>query len=99
MTKAGHSLEIQCTLRTQSKMPTTVPSTLLKTLLLQCLVISRLVLENFYQRIQRRRGGGKANITLVRKFLGVISHPQEQLGVRELPQLRSGLLKTGQTNQ
>src|ERR1700732_949604 len=25
-----------------------------------------------------------------------LSHPQEQLGVRRLPQLRSGLLKTGQ---
>jgi len=31
-------------------------------------------LQNFYQRIQRRRGGGKANIALARKFLGVIYH-------------------------
>jgi transposase len=31
-------------------------------------------LSNFYQRIQCRRGGGKANIALARKFLGVIYH-------------------------
>ena len=31
-------------------------------------------LQNFYQRIQRRRGGGKANIALARKFLGVVYH-------------------------
>ena len=32
------------------------------------------ILQQFYQRIQRRRGGGKANIALARKFLGVIYH-------------------------
>jgi hypothetical protein len=31
-------------------------------------------LQNFYQCIQRRRGGGKANIALARKFQGVIYH-------------------------
>jgi hypothetical protein len=29
-------------------------------------------LQQFYLRIQRCRGGGKANIALARKFLGVI---------------------------
>jgi hypothetical protein len=32
------------------------------------------VKENFYQRIRRRRGGGKANLALARKFPGVIYH-------------------------
>jgi len=31
-------------------------------------------LQNFYQRIHRRCGGGKANIALARKFMGVIYH-------------------------
>lgn len=31
-------------------------------------------LQQFYLRIQRRRGGDKANIALARKFLGVIYH-------------------------
>ena len=43
----------------------------------QCALIAKrysLFLQNFYQRIQRGRGGGKANIALARKFLGVIYH-------------------------
>jgi transposase len=44
----------------------------------QCALIAkryRSFLQKFYQCIQRRRGGGKANIALTRKFLGVIYHP------------------------
>ncbi len=41
------------------------------------------VKENFYQRIQRRRGGGKANLALARKFLGVIYHPLKNVWVLE----------------
>jgi hypothetical protein len=47
------------------------------TCLVQCALIAKRYssfLQNFYQRIQRRRGGGKANIALARKFLGVIYH-------------------------
>jgi transposase len=46
-----------------------------RTALVQCALIAKrysTYLQQFYQRIQRRRGGGKANITLTRKFLGVI---------------------------
>ena len=48
---------------------------LARTALVQCAFIAKRFcpyLQNFYQRIQRRRGGGKANIALARKFLGVI---------------------------
>jgi transposase len=41
----------------------------------QCSLIAKIYspyMQKFYQRIQRRRGGGKANIALARKFLGVI---------------------------
>jgi hypothetical protein len=31
-------------------------------------------LRKFYQRIPRRRGGGKPSLDLARKFLGVIYH-------------------------
>lgn len=50
---------------------------LARTALVQCALIAKRFspyLQNFYQRIQRRRGGGKANIALARKFLGVIYH-------------------------
>ena len=48
---------------------------LARTALVQCSLIAKrfsAYLQKFYQRIQRRRGGGKANIALARKFLGVI---------------------------
>jgi len=50
---------------------------LARTALVQCALIAKRYssfLQQFYQRIQRRRGGGKANIALARKFLGVIYH-------------------------
>ena len=50
---------------------------LARTCLVQCALIAKRYssfLQQFYQRIQRRRGGGKANIALARKFLGVIYH-------------------------
>ena len=50
---------------------------LARTCLVQCALIAKRYssfLQKFYQRIQRRRGGGKANIALARKFLGVIYH-------------------------
>jgi transposase len=50
---------------------------LARTCLVQCALIAKRFspfLQSFYQRIQRRRGGGKANIALARKFLGVIYH-------------------------
>lgn len=50
---------------------------LARTCLVQCALIAKRYssfLQNFYQRIQRRRGSGKANIALARKFLGVIYH-------------------------
>lgn len=50
---------------------------LARTCLVQCALMAKRYssfLQNFYQRIQRRRGGGKANIALARKFLGVIYH-------------------------
>lgn len=50
---------------------------LARTCLVQCALIAKRYssfLQNFYQRIQRRRGGGKANIALARKFLGVLFH-------------------------
>lgn len=48
---------------------------LARTALVQCALIAKRFspyLQRFYQRIQRRRGGAKANIALARKFLGVI---------------------------
>ena len=48
---------------------------LARTALGQCALIAKRYssfLQQFYQRIQRRRGSGKANIALARKFLGVI---------------------------
>ena len=48
---------------------------LARTALVQCGLIAKRYspyLQKFYQRIQRRRGGGKANIALARKLLGVI---------------------------
>ena len=48
-----------------------------RTCLVQCALMAKRYssfLQNFYQRVQRRRGGGKANIALARKFLGVIYH-------------------------
>jgi len=50
---------------------------LARTALVQCALVAKKYspyLQQFYQRIQRRRGGGKANIALARKFLGVIYH-------------------------
>jgi transposase len=50
---------------------------LARTALVQCSLVAKKYspyLQKFYQRIQRRRGGGKANIALARKFLGVIYH-------------------------
>lgn len=50
---------------------------LARTALVQCGLSAKRYspyLQQFYQRIQRRRGGGKANIALARKFLGVIYH-------------------------
>jgi transposase len=50
---------------------------LARTALVQCALIAKRYspyLQNFYQRIQRRRGGGKANLALARKFLGFIYH-------------------------
>lgn len=50
---------------------------LARTCLVQCALIAKRYssyLQQFHQRIQRRRGGGKANIALARKFLGVIFH-------------------------
>jgi transposase len=52
-------------------------SKLARTALVQCALIAKRYspfLQQFYQRIQRRRGGGKANIALAHKFLGVIYH-------------------------
>jgi transposase len=52
-------------------------SKLARTALVQCALVAKRYspfLQQFYQRIQRRRGGGKANIALARKFLGVIYH-------------------------
>jgi transposase len=49
---------------------------LARTCMVQCALIAKRYssfLEKFYQRI-RRRGGGKANIALARKVLGVIYH-------------------------
>jgi len=49
----------------------------------QCALIAKRYssfLQQFYQRIQRRRGGGKANIALARKFLGVICHTLKTIG-------------------
>ena len=48
---------------------------LARTCLVQCALVAKRYspyLQHFYQRIKRRRGGGKANIALARKFLGVI---------------------------
>jgi transposase len=48
---------------------------LARTTLVQCGLVAKRYspyLQQFYQRIQRRRGGGKANIALARKFLGII---------------------------
>jgi hypothetical protein len=48
-----------------------------RTALVQCSLIAKQFspyLQKFYQPIQRRRGGGKANIALARKLLGVIYH-------------------------
>jgi transposase len=48
---------------------------LARTALVQCALIAKRYssyLQKFYLRIQHRRGGGKANIALARKFLGVI---------------------------
>ena len=48
---------------------------LARTTLVQCGLVAKKYspyLQQFYQRIQRRRGGGKANIALARKLLGVI---------------------------
>jgi transposase len=50
---------------------------LARTTLVQCSLVAKKYssyLQQFYQRIQRRRGGGKAIIALARKFLGVIYH-------------------------
>lgn len=50
---------------------------LARTALVQCALIAKRYssfLQQFYQRIQRRRGDGKANIALARKSLGVIYH-------------------------
>lgn len=50
---------------------------LARTCFVQCALVAKRYssfLQNFYQRIQRRRGGGKANIVLARKFLGGIYH-------------------------
>ena len=50
---------------------------LARTALVQCALVAKKYspyLQQFYQRIQRRRGGGKANIALAHKFLGVIYH-------------------------
>jgi transposase len=46
-----------------------------RTALVQCALVAKRYspyLQQFYQHIQRRRGGGKAIIALSRKFLGVI---------------------------
>ena len=48
---------------------------LARTTLVQCGLIAKKYspyLQQFYKRIQRRRGGGKANIALARKLLGII---------------------------
>lgn len=75
---------------------------LVRTALVQCALVAKRYspyLQQFYQRIQRRRGGGKALVALARKFLGVIYHTlTTQLGVRRLPQLCPGLLKQATTN-
>jgi transposase len=50
---------------------------LARTALVLCSLIAKRFspyLQRFYQPIQRRHGGGKANIALARKFLGVIYH-------------------------
>jgi transposase len=50
---------------------------LARTTLVQCSLVAKKYspyLQKFYQRIQHRRGGGKASIALARKFLGVIYH-------------------------
>jgi transposase len=50
---------------------------LARTTLVQCSLVAKKYspyLQKFYQRIQHRRGGGKAIIALARKFLGVIYH-------------------------
>lgn len=50
---------------------------------MQCALIAKrysYFLKQFYRRIQRRHGGGKANIALVPAFLGVIYHALEITG-------------------
>src|SRR5882724_8665450 len=50
--------------------------------------------------MQRRRGGGKANLALARKSLGVIYHTLKNNWVfGRLPQLRPGLLKQATTEK
>jgi len=56
---------------------TKIGNKLARTALVQCALIAKRYspfLQQFYQRIQRKRGGGKANIALARKFLGVLYH-------------------------
>lgn len=48
-----------------------------RTTLVQCALIAKRYspyLSDFHEKIKRRRGGGKANIALARKFLNVIYH-------------------------
>ena len=50
---------------------------LARTALVQCALVAKKYspyLQQFHRRIQRRCGGGKANIALARKLLGVIYH-------------------------
>jgi transposase len=50
---------------------------LARTVLVQCALVAKRYssyLQRFYEGIQKRRGGAKANIALARKFLGVIYH-------------------------
>ena len=62
---------------TRSRRITKQGNKLARTALVQCALVAKRYSshpQKFYQRIQRRRGGGKANIALARKFLGVIYH-------------------------
>jgi transposase len=59
---------------------------LARTALVQCTLIAKRYspfLQQFYQRIRRRHGGGKANIALARKFLGAIYHTHKNNRVFE----------------
>jgi hypothetical protein len=74
---------------------------LARTALVQCSLVAKRYspyLQKFYRRIQRRRGGGKVDIALARKFLGVIYHTLKNNWVFEdFPNFGPGLLEQAET--